>query len=102
MSAAQQGSHKAGSCCSGHAHGDHAHHHGKTPAADVVRDPVCGMTVDPHKTAHRHQHQGHTYYFGSKGCLTKFAAEPAKYLEDAPRAAEAVPEGTIFTCPMHP
>jgi Cu+-exporting ATPase len=60
------------------------------------------MTVDPHKTPHRHQHQGHTYYFCSKGCLAKFAAEPAKYLEGAPRVAEAVPEGTIYTCPMHP
>jgi Cu+-exporting ATPase len=67
-----------------------------------VRDPVCGMTVDPHKTPHRHQHQGHTYYFCSKGCVAKFAAEPAKYLEGAPKAAEAVPEGTIYTCPMHP
>ncbi|HEX6102127.1 MAG TPA: YHS domain-containing protein, partial [Alphaproteobacteria bacterium] len=68
-----------------------------------VKDPVCGMAVDPHATAHRATHQGHTYYFCSEGCRTKFLADPARYLapelEPAPAAA---PEGTIYTCPMHP
>ena len=81
-------------------HGSHACAHGAKPTQE--RDPVCGMTVDPHATAHRHQHGGRTYYFCSNGCRTKFAAEPAKYLGDAPAEAENVPEGTIFTCPMHP
>ena len=116
-----------GSCCSSHAkpaapqaahtpHGhehaghDHAAHghaghdhtgHGAAPAAGSVIDPVCGMTVDPHTTPHRHTHQGHTYYFCSAGCRTKFAADPNKYLGDK-RAEEPVPEGTIYTCPMHP
>ncbi len=73
---------------------------GKT---DGVLDPVCGMTVDPHKTAHRHSHAGRTYYFCSAGCRTKFAADPNKYLAGggAPEP-ENVPEGTIYTCPMHP
>ena len=74
-----------------------------TAGRDGVRDPVCGMTVDPHTTPHRHEHRGRTYYFCSAGCRTKFAADPAKYL--APRQAKApppVPEGTIYTCPMHP
>jgi Cu+-exporting ATPase len=87
-----------------HAHGghDHRHHAGSGPAEGVI-DPVCGMTVDPHKTQHRHQHQGHTYYFCSAGCRTKFAADPAKYLDpDKAKSQEPVPEGTIYTCPMHP
>ena len=50
-------------------------------------DPVCGMTVDPHKTPHRHTHQGRPYYFCSAGCRTKFAADPAKYL--SPHAHDA-------------
>ncbi len=59
------------------------------------------MTVDPHKTQHRHEHAGRTYYFCSNGCRTKFAADPGKYL--APSAAvDPMPEGTIYTCPMHP
>ena len=67
-----------------------------------VLDPVCGMTVDPHTAKHRHEHRGHTYYFCSAGCRTKFAADPEKYLDKDARAAEPVPEGTIYTCPMHP
>jgi Cu+-exporting ATPase len=72
-------------------------------APNAVRDPVCGMTVDPHKTSHRAQHTGRTYYFCSAGCRQKFAADPARYL--APAETEApppVPAGTIYTCPMHP
>jgi len=67
-------------------------------------DPVCGMSVDPHKTSLRAQHAGLTFYFCSAGCRTKFIADPLKYLDaDRLRApAEPVPEGTIYTCPMHP
>jgi P-type Cu+ transporter len=91
-----------------HAAHDHLHDaasiHGKDDAAPAtVRDPVCGMNVDPHKTAHRHEHRGRTSYFCSAGCRTKFAADPAKYLTPADANATApVPEGTIYTCPMHP
>jgi Cu+-exporting ATPase len=67
-----------------------------------VRDPVCGMIVDPHTAKHRHQYSGRAYYFCSAGCLEKFTADPAKYLADAPKSAASVPEGTIYTCPMHP
>jgi Cu+-exporting ATPase len=85
----------------GDAH-DHSHHHGHGAEAEhAVIDPVCGMTVDPHTTPHRHAFQGHTYYFCAAGCRTKFAADPAKYLGDA-APAEPMPEGTIYTCPMHP
>jgi len=88
-----------------HDHGGHAGHHHHGPAADAVKvkDPVCGMMVDPHSTPHRAQYEGRPYYFCSSGCQSKFMAEPAKYVEPAaPGKAEAVPEGTIYTCPMHP
>ncbi len=64
-------------------------------------DPVCGMTVDPHKTPHRAEHAGHPYYFCSAGCRSKFVADPARYLGEV-KEPELVPEGTIYTCPMHP
>lgn len=71
-------------------------------AQQSVLDPVCGMSVDPHTTAHRADHDGHPYYFCSAGCRTKFIADPAKYLTPAElQAHEPVPEGTIYTCPMH-
>ncbi|UGB28671.1 cadmium-translocating P-type ATPase (plasmid) [Methylorubrum sp. B1-46] len=62
------------------------------------------MSVDPHTAKHRAEHNGHPYYFCSNGCRTKFEADPARYLDPASAAAkaEAVPEGTIYTCPMHP
>jgi YHS domain-containing protein len=46
----------------------------------VALDPVCGMTVDPARAAGQFEHDGTTYYFCSKGCLAKFAADPQKYL----------------------
>jgi P-type Cu+ transporter len=67
-----------------------------------VVDPVCGMTVDPHATQHRHEYRGHTYYFCSAGCRTKFSADPRRYLAGNSKLTEPVPEGTIYTCPMHP
>src|SRR5436190_249145 len=78
---------------------DHAHHHSADKGG--VIDPVCGMTVDPHTTPHRAEHAGHPYYFCSAGCRTKFIADPARYLGPA-KTAEPVPEGTLYTCPMHP
>ncbi|MBC7496989.1 MAG: heavy metal translocating P-type ATPase [Sphingomonadaceae bacterium] len=76
---------------------------GKSSAEKTERDPVCGMMVDPHATAHRAEHDGHPYYFCSAGCRTKFMADPAKYLTPAElHSHEPVAEGTIYTCPMHP
>jgi P-type Cu+ transporter len=63
--------HGGGSCCSGHA----------ISAADtVVRDPVCGMTVDPNAGKPSTEYAGHTYHFCSEGCRTKFVQEPEAYL----------------------
>ena len=75
------------------------HYHHKEIAGGVI-DPVCGMTVDPHTAKHRADQRGHTYYFCSAGCRTKFVGDPQKYL--AEHKPEPPPEGTIYTCPMHP
>jgi P-type Cu+ transporter len=72
------------------------------PAREGVRDPVCGMDVDPHTAKHRADHNGRTYYFCSAGCRTKFVADPARYLDDKAPETPPVPPGTIYTCPMHP
>src|SRR5215510_3318739 len=73
-----------------------------TSMAHAAKDPVCGMDVDPHTTAHRATLDGRSYYFCSSGCRARFLASPAKYLDRNGRPAEPVPEGTIYTCPMHP
>ncbi|WP_345821834.1 heavy metal translocating P-type ATPase [Methylobacterium fujisawaense] len=120
MSDAPQEHHPApaGHACSGghdhvaHGHG-HGHRHDHGPQAGVaandagasrVKDPVCGMMVDPHATEFRAGHDGHPYYFCSNGCRTKFEADPVRYVDPAQAAAKAepVPEGTVYTCPMHP
>jgi Cu+-exporting ATPase len=77
-------------------HSTHSH------AAAATIDPVCGMMVDPAKSSHRHSHEQKTYHFCSAGCRRKFIADPEKYLHGAAPAAEALPAGTIYTCPMHP
>ena len=69
----------------------------------VVKDRVCGMTVDSNKTPHRHELDGKTYYFCSAGCRAKFMAAPATYLKPKPAPVpSATTAGTIYTCPMHP
>ncbi len=69
--------------------------------AAVVKDPVCGMSVDPTTTAHRASHDGQDYFFCSVGCRTKFVGDPARYLNPRVEAEPAIP-GAIYTCPMHP
>ncbi|WP_206365699.1 heavy metal translocating P-type ATPase [Sphingomonas sp. AAP5] len=70
--------------------------------AATVTDPVCGMTVDPAKTAHHAEHAGQTYHFCSAGCRTKFVANPDAYLGDKPKPKATATPGAIWTCPMHP
>ncbi|RWE75968.1 heavy metal translocating P-type ATPase [Mesorhizobium sp.] len=72
-------------------HSDHNHHHShgasccsaKTAASAaevVIRDPVCGMTVDPAAGKPTAEHGGRTFHFCSERCRTKFVAEPESYL----------------------
>ena len=88
------------------------------------KDPVCGMTVVPEKSAGKVAHGGKTYYFCSKGCAERFSREPEKFLavpgtgemDHAPapeehgvmqHAASAASHSSDekkirYTCPMHP
>jgi len=71
-------------------------------AGDSLRDPVCGMKVSD-GSSFRSEHDGKWYSFCSQACLTKFQATPSKYVEPSTiEPPQAVPEGTIYTCPMHP
>jgi len=81
-----------------HSCGAHAHHGG----AAAAKDPVCGMSVDPGTARHSAEHQGTTYYFCSGGCRQKFLADPESYLAPPQSRPKPAPDGTIYTCPMHP
>ena len=50
-------------------------------------DPVCGMTVDPAKSAGQFEYQGTTYYFCNPNCHHKFSADPEHYLNKPPQLA---------------
>jgi uncharacterized membrane protein YraQ (UPF0718 family)/YHS domain-containing protein len=54
-----------------------------------ARDPVCGMTVDRHRTPHRSVVDGRTVYFCGLGCKREFDAAPDAYLDSARRQAAA-------------
>ncbi len=81
-------------------------HNKLDPAANgaqaSVKDPVCGMDVDPHASEHRARYQDAPYYFCSAHCQKKFIADPEAYLSaDREKPAPAAP-GAQYTCPMHP
>src|SRR6266851_5229861 len=89
-----------------------------------LKDPVCGMAVDPEKAAGKVEHAGKTYYFCSKGWAERFSREPEKFLASdgtagmehrraapehgtmrhaAPAVSRAADEKKVrYTCPMHP
>ncbi len=46
----------------------------------MVKDPVCGMEIDPKTAAGKSEYQGQTYYFCSPGCKRDFDKDPAKYI----------------------
>jgi Cu+-exporting ATPase len=91
-------------------HSEHQHEHAPAgAAADLLLDPVCGMSVRP-STQHRTEFDGKEYLFCSARCLEKFKLSPHKYVH----AASSEPPGSIrdtdapaagkrtYTCPMHP
>jgi len=48
------------------------------------------MTVDPAKAAAHFEHRGETYFFCARGCAQKFSADPQRYLNPSPTAADAI------------
>ncbi len=47
--------------------------------SEVVKDPVCGMELDPVKAGGKTDYKGKTYYFCSAGCKKAFDENPEKY-----------------------
>ena len=80
----------------------------KIASTQMVKDPVCGMDVDPESAAGSYEYQGETYFFCNQFCLEKFKAEPAKYLTHAPAITHEESEprlgakDNVYICPMDP
>ena len=78
---------------------------GGSPFAIVgqpVKDPVCGMTINPAQAAGSHPYRGKTFYFCSTSCLDRFRSNPEKYTGEPPVAEPMPPPASGYTCPMHP
>jgi Cu+-exporting ATPase len=86
-----------------HAHGGHCCSK-PSAALAAIKDPVCGMTVDPGTTVHHAEHAGVAYHFCSAGCRAKFVAEPDRFTNGEADASSAAPPSSpsVWTCPMHP
>ncbi len=46
----------------------------------TVRDPVCGMEIDPQSAFAKREHMGQTYYFCSQACMSQFDKDPHQYV----------------------
>ncbi len=47
----------------------------------MVKDPVCGMTLEVSNAAAQENHLRSTHYFCSDSCHTKFKANPSEYVK---------------------
>jgi len=48
---------------------------------EKVKDPVCGMMIDPKTAVATSEHKGQTYYFCARGCKAAFDKDPEKYIK---------------------
>jgi len=92
-------------------------HHGHSPEGnpkrrelnmakvEQVKDPVCGMMVDPLTAAGKFEYAGNVYYFCNPRCLDRFSHDPEGYLtgkHQQSMEAEPAKPGAKYICPMCP
>ena len=46
----------------------------------TLKDPVCGMDLDPQTAANKPEYLGKVYYFCCSGCKKSFEEQPGKYI----------------------
>ena len=75
-----------------------------------MKDPVCGMKVNPETARNKAEEAGRVYYFCGPSCLKKFQLDPNRYFAEPALAKPrtSTPEqvrtkGVVeYACPMHP
>ena len=72
-----------------------------------VKDPVCGMMVDPESAPASTEYKGEPFYFCCTHCRDKFQTDPERFLQPQPLTHIQIrnPKSAInnsYTCPMHP
>ena len=63
-------------------------HDARAPQKEVamvamVRDPVCGMEIDPAAAAGTTEYEGEKYYFCNQDCKKSFDQDPERYIAGA-------------------
>ncbi len=72
-------------------------------SSSKVKDPVCGMLVDPRSPrGGSAEYQGQLFYFCNPKCREKFVAKPLSYLGVVETPPKPESSDAIYTCPMHP
>ena len=51
-----------------------------TDIGALIKDPVCGMSVEQQRAAASLEHRGRTYYFCSRGCSWEFQESPDAFI----------------------
>ncbi len=69
-------------------------------AVKEVRDPVCGMMIEPHDAVSQQEYNGAVYYFCNRSCAAKFAANPQAYLQSGRKTPQTGKDGETYICPM--
>jgi Cu+-exporting ATPase len=64
----------------------------------MVKDPVCGMEIEPGDAVATREHMGQTFYFCSNNCVVQFDTDPHRYAQAALAAVDdALPAGSATT-----
>ena len=72
---------------------------------EKVKDPVCGMMVEPSQAAATFNHKGQSFYFCHPRCQERFQADPEGYLAGRHQMSmgEGITKpGATYVCPMCP
>lgn len=81
---------------------NHTHQHDHDSNEGEVKDPVCGMSVDPHTAEHHSQHAGKTWYFAPPSVRQSLLTIQTSISMAKQKTSAAAAPGSIYTCPMHP
>lgn len=54
----------------------------------MMRDPVCGLEVDPSEAPAKETFEGRTYFFCTENCRRKFVEAPERYIGASSRPGE--------------
>jgi Cu+-exporting ATPase len=61
----------------------------------LVKDPVCGMSVDPATAKATAEYEGRAYYFCCSGCRDAFVADPAHFVAAGSRDSATTASGHV-------